>query len=121
MLSEPGEGFIAGREFAVELRFFERPDERADARAGRNAEGEHVAAGGEGNGAEFVGGQVGQLMLGEFIGTEAAATAETVETMEGEQAAEVFGAEEALQGAGLHFGKFRKLHVIGDQILNMFN
>ena len=121
LLAEPGESFDAGGEFAVELRFFESSDEFPDARAGGDAEGEDVAAGGEGDGAEFVRGQAQQLLLGEFVGAEATAAAEAVETMEGEEGGEMIVAKKAFQRAGLHFGKLGELHVIGDEILNMFN
>ena len=112
---DEAEGFVAGREGAFELVFFEGVEDLFEKGAGREAEFDQIVTGEQGCGAELLFGEFGAETAGEFVAIERAESAEQVEAVEFELVVEVREAEEAFAGGGAHAREVHEAHVVLDE------
>ena len=112
---DEAEGFVAGREGACGVVFFEGVEDLFEKGAGREAEFDQIVTGEQGCGAELIFGEFGAETAGVFVAIERAESAEQVEAVEFELVVEVREAEEAFAGGGAHAREVHEAHVVFDE------
>ncbi len=98
LTSDQIQPFLRGADAAFELGVFGEGEHFFEARAGRVAGGDEIAAGDEERGADFFLRQLFPSPFGEFVEREIAMAGERVDAMQREVLVELRQAEETLQG-----------------------
>jgi hypothetical protein len=121
MFFGPGQGFLAGIEFVLELLFADFAEESAHKGAGFHAQREQVVAGEKGRTELRLLLQLFGLLDEEIVDIEAAVRAKAVEAMEFEFERESGTEEQSAERGFPHFKGVLELHVIANSLGKLFD